>query len=245
MNDKIFPRLKEYALNKWPNEAVAILTFDKITGESNIIFCENVARNKKTTFAIKDNIYLKEKLQENKHLIIFHSHCDTSFNKKINNFSEEDIKKSEESGHQFLLYNTSTDYWNFYEPKTYEPPPLLQRPFVQGLWNCYTLGKDYFKIKKNIILDYFFLPENADVYNFDTIDKNFYNQNFSEVNFDDIKEGCCLLFKIGNKTRYSNHIGLYVGENKFIHHSINKLSMNQQLNNSYINRIHKILKYND
>lgn len=240
MTPKTLHRLREYSLHKWPNEAVALLSYNKKNGEEEIIFCENVARDKRRYFAIDDNIYIKELLKDN-YIIIFHSHCYNKPNYKLDNFSPDDIEKSEECGWPFLMFNSSTDKWNYYEPESRSIVDLLNRPFVKGVWSCYTLVKDYYKINYNIDLNYYFSPD--DIKEFDLFDKHFQEEGFEEISLEKIEKGSLILFKIG-RSKFSNHIAVYLGDNTFLHHPLNKLSRYEILNHKYIKRINKILKYN-
>ena len=52
----------------------------------------------------------------------------------------------------------------------------------------------------------------------------------------------CILFYLGNK-KVANHIGMYIGNNKFIHVYENSTSMISRLNKYWHSKIYKTIRY--
>lgn len=112
--------------------------------------------------------------------------------------------------------------WGCYLPNGWEAP-LLKRPFVHGVLDCYSLMQDYFKRELGIILpDYYRAdrwweknPE-ADLYM-----KHFAEAGFVQV-FDGIQKHDVILMEL--KSTVPNHAAVYLGDGIMLHHPPDKLS---------------------
>lgn len=241
MNSAIKQKVKEHALKDAPNEACGFVCVNAY-GEVTVLPCENLARNKTNRFSIDPRKNLEaEKIG---HIAAFyHSHHSDFLDESVNRFSTEDLDTSYESCLPALLYVTANDSWHYSQPSTYTPVPLLGRPFVGGVWDCYCLVRDYYKLNKKVSMGYYFPPENPSISCNFGYEENMSKENFHEVPLEEAREGDVLLFKIHSE--FINHCGVYVGNNKFIHQPANSISTESTLDERYLSKIYKVMRYND
>jgi proteasome lid subunit RPN8/RPN11 len=126
-------------------------------------------------------------------------------------------------------------------------PPLEGRPFVFNANDCLSLATDYYAQEHGIVLpvvprewDWFAKGETL-------IDDHWELFGFYSVPFTDARPGDALLFRMG--TTFTNHIGIYLGDNRMLHHAVGHLSCVDELARSskYLTRIvrHKDLNEGD
>lgn len=214
LTEKIKKSIKDQSLSK-PNEEICGILY--LNGEKIEIFpCQNIAEDPKRFFSISgENYFNCSKL--GKIIAIYHSHLNE------NDFSEFDKLNAEKHKINFIIYSIKTDDFYYYEPCGYEIP-LLNRNYVVGYMDCFSLIKDYYKQKCNIIIEelthpYRFVygkenhPENNRVY--DILPEFFKSNGFIEVN--DLKKHDLILCKTA-KIPSPVHSLVYIGDNQVIHH---------------------------
>jgi|694.fasta_scaffold29721_3 proteasome lid subunit RPN8/RPN11 len=106
-------------------------------------------------------------------------------------------------------------------------PELLGRHYVSGLTDCFTLARDYYINNYNINFGIHPRPANWEEWNPHYIEQHYHDLGFSEIDGSELQEGDIILFSIGS--RHINHIGVYIGDNRFIHHLYNRLSSSDTL----------------
>jgi hypothetical protein len=126
----------------------------------------------------------------------------------------------------------------------FENAELENRPFLHGLFDCYTLIRDYYK--RNFDL---YLPTNIQRnWEWWAQGENLYVDNAKDYSFEevsDIQKHDVLIMKIGSSM--PNHGAVYLGEGKILHHLAGRFSTIQDLTLSYKQKIaviyrNKILK---
>jgi cell wall-associated NlpC family hydrolase len=95
------------------------------------------------------------------------------------------------------------------------------RPYISNVYDCFTLARDF--LFKEFNYDVGLHPRPADWANWNPhyISKTWASLDFTPVE-DKLQYGDILFFAIASKT--INHIGIYLGEDKFIHHLYERLS---------------------
>ncbi len=111
-------------------------------------------------------------------------------------------------------------WWGDQVPKI----PLLGRPYISGVYDCYSIIRDYY-YEKGIYLNSY--PHNDEWWEYEHeenfIVKNFEKENFIKLDTDEKpKEGDVFIMKLRSKV--PNHCGLYTGGDNIIHHLSNVLS---------------------
>jgi len=239
MNNYIKEQVKAHALREFPNECCGFICVNKL-GVVTVVPCENEARNKRNRFSI--NPAMNVEVEKYGYVIAFyHSHSDEVANPEREHFSREDLDISREACIPALLYVYPQDKWLYHQPDTYQPLDLLGRPFIWGVFDCYSLVRDFYKIQKGVILNYYFPPsEESEKVDFG-YERHIQNERFEEVSFDDLQGGDVLLFKI--KSDFINHSAIYLGNNEYLHQPIKKLSSIVNLDERYFKYIAKALRY--
>ncbi len=241
MNAEIKAKVKAHALKDNPYEACGYICANYL-GEVSVVPCENMAHNKRGRFSV----HPKMEAEAEKHgqiVAFYHSHAGEFAIPENNRFSKEDLDISYEACLPALLYVHPDDTWHYYQPDTYEPSDLLGRPFIWGIWDCYSLVKDHFKKKKGVKLGTYLPPDNATSLSDFGYERFIANEPFHEVSFEELKEDDVIIFKI--KSNFCNHSAVYLGNNEFIHQPINRMSSKGFLDDRHQKHIAKILRLND
>ncbi|CAI2035093.1 C40 family peptidase [Serratia fonticola] len=99
--------------------------------------------------------------------------------------------------------------------------PLLGRPFVHGIWDCYAIVRDWYRLESDI-----------DLPNFDRSDgwwnrgENLYMQHYVEAGFipavGDLQVGDVIIMQV--RADEPNHAGVYLGDGVMLHHMYGQLS---------------------
>jgi hypothetical protein len=159
------------------------------------------------------------------------------------NILELTIEERTELNNSKLLFVTVGSSKNISEvfiPNEYfEDAKYEGRPFLHGLFDCYTLIRDYYKKEFNI-----FLPTNIQRnWEWWSQGENLYVENAKYFSFEevsDIKKHDVLIMKIGSPV--PNHGAIYLGNNKILHHIAGRFSTVQTLTNSYKQKISVIYR---
>lgn len=212
--NEIIEQVIAHANETQPSECCGLVI--ERNGAREYVRCTNVAGDPTNQFVIDPEEYARvEDMGEI--VMIAHSHCYTP---PIP--SEADKVGIEEHGVPWLIVNYPVGNHTITEPSGYRPP-LLERPFVKGVLDCYALVKDYYAEKLTIELPHYERPavwfEVGDSYLLD----NFRGCGlFEEVSLEDLQPNDCILMQIGSPV--PNHVAVYVGDDKILHHVIGRLS---------------------
>lgn len=102
---------------------------------------------------------------------------------------------------------------------------LVNRPYVEGVNDCYGLLRDFYKLCYNITLPDFARPEHLWV----TPNNNLWANMAEHADIGllhvppaRLREGDIIAFAV--RSSHMNHLGVYVGNNLFLHHVYNKPS---------------------
>lgn len=124
-------KIKEICISNHPNESCGLVLVS-----DEIVECQNVAQNKKNSFAIPFDEISKF---EHEIKYIFHSHC---FHEDVI-FSDVDEQISTKIQIPYILYNTVSDEFSFFAPKPFLP--YEGRVFAPPLLDCVSLVVDYYE----------------------------------------------------------------------------------------------------
>jgi hypothetical protein len=140
----------------------------------------------------------------------------------------------------FVTVGSSKNISEVFIPNRYfENAKYEGRPFLHGLFDCYTLIRDYYKKEFNI-----FLPTNIQRnWEWWSQGENLYVENAKYHSFEevtDIKKHDVLIMKVGSPV--PNHGAIYLGDNKILHHIAGRFSTIQNLTNSLKQKISVIYR---
>lgn len=214
--------IKSHAAKEYPNEACGIIINDEYQP------CRNLALNPKEHFKIPIQVLMAA---DTKLQAIVHSHADYP------HLSAKDIQQQTVSGVPWGWCNVSKGkpgtvyFWG----NRIQIQDLDGRPFVFGIYDCFSLVRDFYQVHFDIELEN--IPREVDFFkNNDLIGKSWKPQGFKMIDKKDLTFGDLLLMKIRNPIY--NHIGIYIDDNLILHHLANQLSR-------YDDRIDKYLQISD
>lgn len=178
-------------------------------------------------------------------LAVYHSHTNGN-----NNFTPADARACKALDIPFVLYNVIGNNFKYLDPTG--GAAYLGREFCYGVYDCYSLVKDYYANEFGIILDDFerfeVMKDGILDWNLEGWDKfiaNYPSQNFIEVDrYGELKLGDILLMQIGGAPS-ANHIALVTDpvESTFIHQLYNQLSCQAQYADPWDTYTIKILRH--
>lgn len=101
---------------------------------------------------------------------------------------------------------------------------LLNIPYEDGAKDCYGLIRQFYKDEYGLVLRNYARPIDIFKSGRDLISENFQREGFeiTEQNFRDLQFGDVLLIAIASPIM--NHVGVYVGNQQFLHHLYNRPS---------------------
>ena len=195
--------LIDTAKKEFPKEMCGILFLDE---DNTIKFkqCTNLSINPTELFEIDNSVLINYNV-----IAIVHSHTNGR-----NYLSKYDMQNQQLLNLDWVLVCNDNVI-------TYRPiPPLLGRQFEFNKQDCYNLFRDCYMLAGSDHLPEFQYPN--DWYE---QGMNLYVDRLPEYGFEkvDVPEiGDVILFTIGSEI--PNHAGVYIGNQLFIHHSIDRLS---------------------
>ena len=218
MLDKyIIQDIIKHAENDWPYESCGLVL------ENEYMPCENLSPTPSNSFQIDTILYddLRDKVR-----FVVHSHNDYP------HLTKDDIFMQDLSCKPWCMVNViqgkvdNLYYWG----DTLPIETLIGRHFIHGINDCYTLMRDYYRLK-NIVF-----PRIAADYEWAQNKENHILENYEELGFvpiglSEVKEGDVLVFKVLSKT--PSHIGIFVGKNHFLHHLDDCLSRREAFTASF------------
>lgn len=161
--------------------------------------------------------------------------------------TEADRVEIERYGLPWLIVNPTTGAHAVAVPTGYSAP-LIGRPFVHGLHDCYGIVRDYFAALGIPLSDYpraygwWDDPDGPDMYR-----DNFDAEGFIQIasGFDDararLREHDLILMNI--RARRDNHMAVYLGGGVILHHLINQLSRRETYQEFYQRRTTAVLRH--
>ena len=214
----------------YPEEGCGLLVNKK--GKIEWMSCRNVSDNPEESFHIDASDYIKARLQGDIYAIV-HSHPDFSCEP-----SEADKKASDFLGIPYIIYSLPDFEKYEYIPKRLSNE-LLGRDYNFGSSDCYSLARDYYFQEFNINLPTIQCEDDWWEQGLDYFGDLFENFGFEEVEDPQIGDG--ILFKVF--CNVENHCGIYLGEDIFLHHAVNRLSCRESLHPMWIKHKTRFIRY--
>lgn len=221
------------AIARYPNEACGLIVAKG--ARSKLIVCENISEHPDQSFSISHEQY--EKASEVGEIIgVWHTHPN-----KPAVPSDADLASMEVTAvpwHIMSVRHCESGI-EVVDSAVFEPAgfkmPLLGRPYVYGVFDCYTLAIDYYREEFGIELP--MLPHTR-VPRFwekglNLMEQEFENAGFVRI-FDDerdLRVGDLLLMQCSSTV--PNHVAVYIGDDMIIHHCQDRLSVRCVYGGSY------------
>lgn len=207
---------KAYLQSQYPKEGCGFF------GATGFIAMPNLHAEPESAFEMDPDLFINNEV-----LAIVHSHPDG------NDFpSKADMQQQIATAVPWGLAVTTADSCSDFVWFGDQLPPadLLGRPFLYGVFDCYSLIRDWYRINRNVCIpdfprDWDFWGKNEDMYGEGFAEAGFYE---IDVNAEPLQAGDVFFAKV--RSEVQNHGGVYVGEGQVLHHVQGVLSRRSSLN---------------
>lgn len=223
--DDIISSIKEHSHREFPKEACGVIVIYK--GKPKYITCTNISVEldnfiiDPTEYAsVADNVY-----------IIVHSH--TTGNEP----SEHDIQILNKLRIPYLIYYLEFDTYKIYYPNSYNK--LIGRTYSFGNQDCFEAARDWY-LAHDIIVPH----RRKWVDNWWEREYNYIKDDIAQWPLKQVKNpryGDILTFKVQNSIE--NHLGVYLGDDMFYHHAVNRLSCVENIYPFWAEFLESIYRY--
>lgn len=219
LTDELKQELIECAEQSKPYEMCGLL-FDR-NGVIEFKQYENIADNPYEHFEINSEVWW---LEDNI-VAVVHSH-----NNGRNYLSADDIRQMRLCELPYVL--VCGNEVSFYRPIE----PFIGRPFEFNEMDCYNLFRDCYMLAGIDYPEFTYPPDWYDQ------GMNLYVDNLQKYGFEKIdgklQTGDVILFSI--RSEIPNHCAVYLKNNVFIHHSIDRLSKRDVLGGYWLKNLHSV-----
>lgn len=219
----------EHLVSCYPEEGCGIILNKR--GKLKWIPCKNDAEDPLNYFKIPAEEYIKASMMGDIYAIV-HSHPDDE-----NGLSEKDIAVSNFLGIPYIAYSVP-GFTKFIHTPEKKDTPLLGREYDFGTNDCYSLVRDYYRIKLNTIIPAIEFEDNWWLKGLNYFDDLYDSFGFIEV--EEPKEHDVIIFSVLSKV--PNHCGIYLGEGIFMHHAENRLSCRESLYSGWNKNITRYMR---
>ena len=222
-----------HAKEQDPKESVGLLL--NIKGKEIYFPCRNLALTAHQCFILDPEDYVKAD-EAGQITGIVHSHPTTPAVA-----SEADKLSCEKSGLPWYIVNPKTETWGFYEPSGYKAP-IIGRPWVWGVTDCWSLVRDWYKEEKNIELRDWQRPITPEEFLANPMfEKCAWRTGFRELRPEEkLEKGDLLFMSIGAVGL--NHVAIFLGD-MILHHLADRLSCKEPYNEWLLKCTGKRLRY--
>jgi len=209
-----------HAKDQDPDESCGLLL--NIRGKERYHPCRNLSAQSDEYFILDPEDYIKgSNLGEV--TAIIHSHPDTP-----PVASQADKMSCEQTKLPWHIVNPKTETWGYYEPCGYKAP-LLGRPWVWAVTDCWSLVVDWYKQEKGINLRDWERPLTPEEFEKDPMfERCAWRTGFRQLRPEEkLINGDLLFMSIGS--RGLNHVGIFI-DGDVLHHSADRLSCREPYN---------------
>ncbi len=221
MKERTQDAIREHAVACYPREACGLVVVVK--GNERFFPCHNSASSPQEHFRIAPELFAQA-AEYGEIIAVVHSHPNVRARP-----SEADKVMCEASQLPWHIVHVSvpdggekpvaTEIYSF-EPSGFVLP-LVGRPFVYGVLDCYSLIRDYYDREMRITL-----PEFEHTFGWWERGENRYMDNIQAAGCEPItgpiKVGDIILMQLRSKV--ANHGAVYIGDGKILQHCLGKLS---------------------
>jgi len=209
-----------HAKNQDPSECCGLLL--NIRGKERYHPCRNLSAQSDEYFILDPEDYIKGSNLGTITAII-HSHPDTP-----PVASQADKMSCEQTKLPWYIVNPKTETWGYYEPCGYKAP-LLGRPWVWAVTDCWSLIVDWYKEERSIELLDYERPTRIEEFTDDPVFERYLpSRGFRLLKPDEpLMNGDVLAMSILGKGL--NHVGIFL-DGDVLHHSADRLSCREPYN---------------
>lgn len=222
MGNDLLQVVRDAAIAAYPNEACGVVV--SVGKKSIPLVCKNISPEPDMHFII-DPIDYTRASDLGEIIAIWHTHVELPPQP-----SEADLAGVEMTGLPWYIvsiYKDERGEFHLEGPTLSEPSGFtmgyLERPYVLGVFDCWTLVRDYYKREYDISLgDY---PRIGEFwrkgYNF--FGENWHKEGFVQLIDEEPRKGDLFLIQTESYD-VPNHIAIYIGDDMILHHCHGRLS---------------------
>lgn len=220
MDNKLTSAIHKEAMRVFPQEACGVVV---AKGKKSVVVpCKNIAEDPERYFVIDPVEYAKAcKLGEV--IAVWHTHPNGT-----SDASGADLVGCESTAMEWIIigFKKAEDEFVFEDPKSFHPTgvvvPYIGRPYITGVQDCFSLMSDYYNREFGIRLGKYIYAERWWEQGKSLFADNFLSEGFNKLINEEPQVGDCFLIQCG--ARVPNHIAIYMGDDKILHHCIERLS---------------------
>lgn len=176
--------------------------------------CRNIAESS-TEFVIHPEDYVK--CEREGIVAVVHSHLHNSPEPSM-----ADLVGCEKTGLPWLIVALPSGSYKQIEPVEFKAP-LIGRPFVAGVLDCFSLARDYYALQGIEVPDFQRTAAWWDKGEDLLTPENFQKAGFRVVTNGSLEKDDGIIMQNG-ATNVPNHVAVYLGDGLMLHHSGNALS---------------------
>lgn len=220
MNNEMLDAMQQEAAKQYPNEACGLIV---AKGKKSVLVpCQNVASDRRNHFTIAPIDYANAALI-GEVIAVWHSHVEEPATP-----SEADKVGCENTDMPWYITGISKRDEGFvyegpvlHEPHGYESP-YLERPYVFGVQDCWSLVRDFYRREFDIVLGDYPRIEHFWQQGLNFFADNYEKEGMVRVDGQEPQHGD--LFLIQTTGDIPNHIAIYIGNDQIMHHCHGRLS---------------------
>lgn len=229
INKQIYEFVKEAGIRNYPNEACGLIY---AKGKKAIpVECKNVSLEPEHNFIISAEDYAST-MSLGEIVGCWHTHCNTDA--RPSDADKQACENTETTWYIGSVRKNDAGEVYFDGMQVLTPTgfmmPLVGRPYAYGVFDCFTILRDYYKTEFNIEL-----PDCARIEDPWDTDPDFCYHRALACGFERTggqpKKGDIFLIQTG--TEGADHVAVYIGDDKILHHMRNRLSRHDIYGGSY------------
>lgn len=206
---------------QYPKEACGLIL--NVGKKTFAVACDNVSDDPKNRFKISPTDYAKF-ARKGDVVAIWHTHTDEPATASL---ADVEMCKRTNLPWFIVAISKDADEIKVSEPTVIYPKgediPYLERPYVFGIHDCYTLIIDFYKREFGIEMgNQYPRIENWWSKGYDFFSENFKEQGFVQVIDEEPQYGD--IFIIQSESKVPNHVAIYIGNETILHHCHGRLS---------------------
>lgn len=239
LTPKVKLQIFQHAKEVYPHECCGVVTQKGRAQKYHRI--TNASKEPESEFILDSNEYADVlfELAHNESIVyVVHSHTGDGATTRP---SSADICSCNECEIPYVIVSIPEGDMRILEPSTM---PLIGRPWGLGSFDCWGLVMEFHKKYGAKLNDYRVnYPWWEKQYNENIYDDNWIKEGFEPVKTSDIPIGSMIMMQV--QSEVTNHAGIYIGNNRFIHHLYGKMSSVDIYSDYWRERTVRIVRHKD
>jgi proteasome lid subunit RPN8/RPN11 len=231
MGNNLLESIRTEGEVQYPNEACGLVVkFGK--KKSVAIACKNTAEDKRNNFIIDINDYVVA-CDVGEVIGVWHTHVE-----EPSTPSQADIVGCSNSGMPWYIVSVYKRDGAFVfsdleklTPNDFEMP-YLERPYVSGVFDCFSLVRDFYKREYGVEISDYPRTEADGTPGYTFFASRYEKEGFESVCGSEPVKGDLFIMQIGSHE--SNHLAIYLGNGMMLHHSAQRLSREEIYGGMYL-----------